>query len=1058
MPIKLLKRTWILGLMALYLSPNFHAQNAFETTWTMPNDGSLNHFEIQVDDSLTAIYNYNYSVSWVDYTNFTSGAVSNVTGSYLSPPLTPGATYTVRINGNLETIKLYNSAYAGNLYEINQWGDIQWKTLRQSFKGCTNLEIVASDTPDLSNVQYLYQTFDGCTSLTGQNGNMNWNTSNVMNIDALFRNCTSFNGDINSWDVSNVQFMSGVFKNCTSYNRDLDQWNTASVVQMSELFYNASQFDKTLNTWVTDQVTNMEFVFKDAVKFNQDINAWNTSNVVNMEEMFNNASAFNQPLNSWITSNVINMASMFQDATAFNQYINHDPVTGAWNTARVRNMAYMFDNAIHFNQPLDLWSTGLLNDMTYMFHNAQSFDQPLNTWNTSSATSMMGTFNEALIFNQPLDNWITDNVLNMSGMFYKTQLFNQILNTWNTSEVRDMSGMFGEALKFNGDISSFNTKNVTTMENMFRETPHFNQNISAWNTLRVKTMGYMFYSAESFDQDLSLWRVDSVWNFKQMFRNAVIFNSNLNSWNVSSGYDMSDMFHDAFRFNGDVSSWNVSNVFNMYAMFLQATSFDQDISAWDMSNVHEVSAMLAWTPSFNRDLGNWTLKPGGDHIDMLKSSGLDCFNYDATLNGWANNINSPSNVNLGVINLNYTDNGVTSHEYLENNLGWTFVGDGSSIYTPIIITNSRNATLLNCSKMILNPNDGSQKLVDFFTHSNTFTPATITVCNNDPLLSLPNTVTVNASEFFETYDGQYTARLSAQLVHIDAPDLTAVQNGGVRVRIYYNANVHQRMASEATANGRIITAQGWYLTQRPNTQTVLDDFQAVGPILASSTELIPETTGTENGVDYADFRLTSFGSIGYFTHTGGTFLPVQLLDLAAEVENETTVRLDWATASEFNNSGFVVERSNDLKSYKTLGFVATKGNGNKGNDYAFYDESPMRDSVNYYRLKQIDNDGAYVYTKIVSAKLNGHKNMVAALDMMYPNPTTEWINLELSSDMATNMIIQVIDNLGRVVKSQNQNLEIGFNHILLNVNELSNGIYTLNLKGSIEAKTFVISR
>ena len=94
---------------------------------------------------------------------------------------------------------------------IRQWGNIAWLSMELAFWSCTNLDVVAIDAPDLSNLTNLRAMFNGCTSLTGAASFSNWDTSNVTNMAGMFNSASKFNKDISLWNISNVIEMAGTF-------------------------------------------------------------------------------------------------------------------------------------------------------------------------------------------------------------------------------------------------------------------------------------------------------------------------------------------------------------------------------------------------------------------------------------------------------------------------------------------------------------------------------------------------------------------------------------------------------------------------------------------------------------------------------------------------------------------------------------------------------------------------------------------------------------------------------------------------------------------------------
>ena len=144
-------------------------------------------------------------------------------------------------------------------------------------------------------------------------------TSGVTDMSSMFREATSFNGDIGSWDVSSVTDMYAMFYNADVFNQDIGSWDVSGVMTMAHMFYNADAFDQDIGSWDVSSVTDMEGMFYYASTFNGDISSWDVSSVTDMSSMFRLATAFNADIGSWDVSSVTNMYAMFYRANAFNQ-------------------------------------------------------------------------------------------------------------------------------------------------------------------------------------------------------------------------------------------------------------------------------------------------------------------------------------------------------------------------------------------------------------------------------------------------------------------------------------------------------------------------------------------------------------------------------------------------------------------------------------------------------------------------------------------------------------------------------------------------------------------
>lgn len=278
--------------------------NAYITEWTTNNST----IKIPTQGS-----GYNYDITWTNLTHIGvgNGSASNVSGDDTITGLSNGDTYEIAITGNFPRIYFDNTGDKEKIQKVTQWGDIEWSSMVSAFYGCSNLDLVATDTPDLSQSTSLTRMFDGCSSLDGSSANWNWNTGNITKMSATFRLATNFNGDIGGWDVSQVTSMWDMFSGATSFDQDLGNWEVGKVTNMAYMFYGASSFNKDLNNWDTRNVTNMNSMFKDDTSFNGNIGNWNTNSVINMDQMFFNANSFNQNLSAWNLNSLTNAENMF---------------------------------------------------------------------------------------------------------------------------------------------------------------------------------------------------------------------------------------------------------------------------------------------------------------------------------------------------------------------------------------------------------------------------------------------------------------------------------------------------------------------------------------------------------------------------------------------------------------------------------------------------------------------------------------------------------------------------------------------------------------------------
>lgn len=128
--------------------------------------------------------------------------------------------------------------------------------------------------------------------------------------------------------------------------------------------------------------------------------------------------------------------------------------------------------------------------------------------------------------------------------------------------------------------------------------------------------------------------------------------------------------------------------------------------------------------------------------------------------------------------------------------------------------------------------------------------------------------------------------------------------------------------------------------------------------------------------------------------TVGATLPVTLTYFTAE-ERTGSILLKWATAQEINNAYFDVERSVDGNAFTKIATIQGAGNSNENLDYQFTDFNITSSGKIQYRLKQVDIDGKFEYSKIVTVRYSVANRAIN----IYPNPARDQLNILLTADM-----------------------------------------------------------
>jgi rhamnogalacturonyl hydrolase YesR len=173
-----------------------------------------------------------------------------------------------------------------------------------------------------------------------------------------------------------------------------------------------------------------------------------------------------------------------------------------------------------------------------------------------------------------------------------------------------------------------------------------------------------------------------------------------------------------------------------------------------------------------------------------------------------------------------------------------------------------------------------------------------------------------------------------------------------------------------------------------------------------------------------------------------TAVPVELTSFAATVTNASAT-LNWKTATEANNYGFDVERRTVGETangkWEKAGFVAGNGTSAIAHSYSYTDANVSAGTY-AYRLKQIDNDGAYIYSSEAEVTIAVPK--VFALNQNYPNPFNPSTVICYQLPVAGPVSLKVYDVIGREVATLvNETKEAGSYDVTFNATKLASGVY-----------------
>jgi hypothetical protein len=212
----------------------------------------------------------------------------------------------------------------------------------------------------------------------------------------------------------------------------------------------------------------------------------------------------------------------------------------------------------------------------------------------------------------------------------------------------------------------------------------------------------------------------------------------------------------------------------------------------------------------------------------------------------------------------------------------------------------------------------------------------------------------------------------------------------------------------------------------------------------------------------ADFNTSTnglWGSVNTVNPNGGTTalridianapLPVSWGSIEATTQRNG-ISINWTTISETNNAKFVVEHSINGRDYTAIGRVGGAGNSNRQIRYNYLHETANLQATNYYRIKQVDFDGKFEYSRTVTVQPTRILNQIVETT---PNPFNNTLDVLIQAEAGTHVNIELMDMIGKVVSSQQINIVGGKEKASFNTEHLNNGVYFIRIQQGSETIT-----
>lgn len=200
------------------------------------------------------------------------------------------------------------------------------------------------------------------------------------------------------------------------------------------------------------------------------------------------------------------------------------------------------------------------------------------------------------------------------------------------------------------------------------------------------------------------------------------------------------------------------------------------------------------------------------------------------------------------------------------------------------------------------------------------------------------------------------------------------------------------------------------------------DIRFTGNVTVGNTSLFANDNGnhslTVNGIEVSPSGDLTIGELN--TALGAlvgsstleavlTALPVDLISFTGKA-SKTKVSLNWSTAIEENNSHFEVEHSLNGKDFKKIKEIKGAGTTQVRQDYS-YEHRQGVGGLNYYRLKQVDYDGQFEYSEIISINVNAPK----AQYTLFPNPVSSNFVIQTATG-DTPAGLKLLNQLGQEIR------------------------------------------
>ena len=484
------------------------------------------------------------------------------------------------------------------------------------FYNCSSLKTLDFTGFKTNKVALMDWMFGGCSSLDNLDL-ISFNTANVQTMSQMFKDCYQLkNVNIDSFNTSKVHSMHGMFWNCLMLSEvDTHSFDTSNVTDFGYMFVNCQSIKSLdLRHFDTSKAQKMDYMFSMCNKMSElSISSFATNNVTNMESMFSNCKRLlSIDVINFNTSNVTNMGGLFGGCSSITTLDLRN-----FNTKKVENMKGMFSNDTSLTTiyaSRELWSTEKVTSGGAMFTNCNVL------------VGGMGTkFDAAHV---DYDYAIIDEGSKNPGYLTDKDLLGIEPEPYAVLKDSVLTFYFDydkESRATNGSII-YDIKEDEVLDLSSRSRPawHNNFNEYYWIVKAVFDASFANYQPNTifywFGDLYNLREIEGManWNTsKAKDMSHVFFNCkeltciDLANFDTSEAVYMTDMFSHCEKLTTlDVSHFNTTKVTDMFGMFLGCYSLHSlDLSNFDTSNVKDMEAIFEYCTSLrNLDISSFSTK------------------------------------------------------------------------------------------------------------------------------------------------------------------------------------------------------------------------------------------------------------------------------------------------------------------------------------------------------------------------------------------------------------------------------------------------------------------